>query len=231
MTASMKASTEQADRLHRFAHDLRNRLAAIHQALVQVSDAPADERGELIAFAEQQYFKAMRGTEELLDDFSIDRRPVLGEQRLLRLDELVRTVITSLEHRFSRKQQQADATRLQMIEVRGDERMLFDLVSALLSNASKFSEAGTTITLSLMRQDDCAHLVVRDEGIGMEAADLALAFTRYAFLKSRSTAGEAQGRSTLARARQWAEAHRGSLSAVSDGPGKGCSFSLRLPLA
>lgn len=226
----MKASTEQSDRLHRFAHDLRNRLAAIQQALAQMADASSEERVELIRFAEQQYFKAMRGTEELLDDFAIDRSPRLGELRLLRLDELVRKAIAALGHRFSRKRQNVDAENLQAIAVHGDERMLFDLVSALLSNASKFSEAGSTIALSLTQQDGTAILVVKDQGIGLEAEDLAEVFTRYAFLKGRSTEGEAQGRSTLARARQWAQAHGGDLTAASKGPGEGSSFSLRLPL-
>lgn len=227
----MKASAEQSDRLHRFAHDLRNRLSAIQQALAQMADASSEERVELIRFAEQQYFKAMRGTEELLDDFAIDRGPRLGELRLLRLDELARKAIAALEHRFNRKRQHVDAENLQAITVHGDERMLFDLVSALLSNASKFSEAGSTIALSLTEQDGAAILVVKDQGIGLEAEDLAEVFTRYALLKGRSTEGEAQGRSTLARAKQWAQAHRGDLTAASEGPGKGSSFSLRLPLA
>lgn len=227
----MKASAEQSDRLHRFAHDLRNRLAAIQQALAQMADASSEERIELIRFAEQQYFKAMRGTEELLDDFAIDRGPRLGELRLLRLDELARKAIAALEHRFSRKRQHVDAENLQAIAVHGDERMLVDLVSALLSNASKFSEAGSTIALSLTEQDGAAILVVKDQGIGLEAEDLAEVFTRYALLKGRSTEGEAQGRSTLARAKQWARAHGGDLTAASEGPGKGSSFSLRLPLA
>ncbi len=227
----MKASAEQSDRLHRFAHDLRNRLSAIQQALAQMADASSEERVELIRFAEQQYFKAMRGTEELLDDFAIDRGPRLGELRLLRLDELARKAIAALEHRFNRKRQHVDAENLQAITVHGDERMLFDLVSALLSNASKFSEAGSTIALSLTEQDGAAILVVKDQGIGLEADDLAEVFTRYALLKGRSTEGEAQGRSTLARAKQWAQAHRGDLTAASEGPGKGSSFSLRLPLA
>lgn len=227
----MKASAEQSDRLHRFAHDLRNRLAAIQQALAQMADASSEERIELIRFAEQQYFKAMRGTEELLDDFAIDRGPRLGELRLLRLDELARKAIAALEHRFNRKRQHVDAENLQAITVHGDERMLFDLVSALLSNASKFSEAGSTIALSLTEQDGAAILVVKDQGIGLEAEDLAEVFTRYALLKGRSTEGEAQGRSTLARAKQWARAHGGDLTAASEGPGKGSSFSLRLPLA
>lgn len=227
----MKASAEQSDRLHRFAHDLRNRLSAIQQALAQMADASSEERVELIRFAEQQYFKAMRGTEELLDDFAIDRGPRLGELRLLRLDELARKAIAALEHRFNRKRQHVDAENLQAIAVHGDDRMLFDLVSALLSNASKFSEAGSTIALSLTEQDGAAILVVKDQGIGLEAEDLAEVFTRYALLKGRSTEGEAQGRSTLARAKQWAQAHRGDLTAASEGPGKGSSFSLRLPLA
>lgn len=226
----MEATLEQSDRLHRFAHDLRNRLGAMQQALMQLKDAQDAERDEMIAFAEQQYFRAMRATEELLDDLGIDRAPKPQRLEPLDLAGIARKAIELQQHRLERKRQRLEADLACRTTVKGDPRMLEDLIAALISNASKFSAAGSAIHVSLGRQEGSAVLTVSDPGIGLDAEDLSQVFTRYALLKGRSTQGEAQARSTLARARQWAESHGGSLDADSPGPGQGAVFTLRLPL-
>jgi signal transduction histidine kinase len=227
----MKATPEQADRLHRFAHDLRNRLAAIQQMLAQLGDAGPSDRAELIAFAELQYFKAMRASEELLDDFGVERGAVELKRAPTDLKQLVEQEIAQLAHRFERKQQAVVADLAEGIVADADPHWIGQLVAALLSNASKFSPPGAAMHVVLDRHDGMARLRVRDAGIGMDAEDLAQVFTRYAVLKGRSTAGEAQGRGTLARALQWAQAHGGSLTAESPGAGQGACFTLLLPLS
>jgi len=227
-----KADEAQAERLHRFAHDLRNRLAGIKQVLDQLAapDGGMDP-AELAHFGEQQFFKAMRQVEELLDDLGVERgmRPVPGTPT--DMEALAQRAIAGLAHRFSRKEQRID-TRLEPgLLAMADARLAEDLVGALLSNASKFTPRGGSITVALAQEDGNAMLRVTDTGIGLDAEDLGKVFVRYAWLAGRTTDGEAQGRSTLARARQQAEAMAGSLTAESDGAGRGSSFVLRLPLA
>lgn len=227
----MKASPEQAERLHRFAHDLRNRLAAIQQVLEQLKDGGTEPSNvELLSFAEQQYFKAMRTTEELLDDLAVERGIVISERGAVDLNALVMRCVASMQHRFDRKQQQVTADIAAQLEVQGDAHWMDQLVCALLSNASKFTRANGHISVALSKQDGRAVITVSDDGVGLSAEDLAHVFERFAWLSSRSTAGEAQGRSTLGRAHQWATAMGGDLTASSAGQGKGSSFVLRLPL-
>ncbi|MBK8228327.1 MAG: HAMP domain-containing histidine kinase [Flavobacteriales bacterium] len=227
----MKASPEQAERLHRFAHDLRNRLGAIRQVLAQFTEPAAREHADLLDFAEQQCFKALRATEELLDDFMVDRSPKLMAKQPVDLAACIGRAIDAQQHRFARKQQAVEQSVESGLLAQGDARLLEDLVCALLSNASKFSDAGHSISIRLRKANGMAEITVTDKGIGLDADDLLHVFTRYALLKGRSTAGEAQGRSTLARAKQWAEAHGGELTASSNGADQGSAFTLRLPLA
>lgn len=226
-----KADPEQAERLHRFAHDLRNRLAAIQQVLGHLVPNDADaEQLELKTFGEQQYFKAMREVERLLDDLQVDRNPGPVATAPLDPHPVLERALADLQHRFTRKEQQVEVNGT-LSPALADTRTLNDLLSALLSNASKFSPSGSTIRVLLSNTDRHALIAVQDPGTGLDAEDLDQVFVRYAWLKSRSTAGEAQGRSTLARARQWAEAMGGQLAAYSDGPGKGSTFTVRLALA
>jgi signal transduction histidine kinase len=227
-----KAGTEQAERLHRFAHDIRNRLAGMRQVLQHLaSPDPEMDAAELALFGEQQFFKALREVESLLDDLSVERGVGAIRPGTVDLAAVVGEAIADLDHRYERKEQGIEKHLPETLLVAGDAHLLKELVAALLSNASKFSPAKEVVHVSLTTADGQAEFTVRDHGVGLSANDLANVFVRYAWLESRPTAGEAQGRSTLARARQWAEAHGGTLSASSAGPGEGCSFTLRLPLA
>ncbi len=229
---SMKADTEQAERLHSFAHDLRNRLAAIQQVLSQLKEGPADpDKAQLIEFAEQQYFKAMRSSEELLDAFGVERG--VGTLSIERLDlsSVLTDSLKALQHRFERKQQHVSVETVAGADVAGDPHWLVQLVSALISNASKFTPVGGRIRVGVRQVNGQVELTVTDHGVGLDTEDLQNVLTRYAWLKSKSTSGEAQGRSTLGRAAQWAQAHGGSLTAFSAGTGHGATFVLRLPAA
>ena len=144
---------------------------------------------------------------------------------------MVRRCIADLEHRFQRKEQHVAVTLVEGLAVMMDPQHAEQVFTALLSNASKFAPRGTTIHVQLGTADGQAVLQVRDEGVGLSKADLEQLFVRYAWLESRPTDGEAQGRGTLARVRETVRGHAGELTAHSAGVGLGATFTLALPLA
>ena len=228
----MKATPAQADRLHGFAHDLRNRLAGMQQVLRMLARPDSGmDAGELSVFAEQQFFKAMRSVEGLLDDLAVERGTGMLTTVPVDLAEMARQGIGHMKHRFERKEQVVEEEIPPSLSVLADAQHLEQLVAALLSNASKFTHPGGRARVTVRRDGAQGVLEVADTGVGLTGPDLAQVFVRYAWLRSRSTAGEEQGRSTLARARQWAEAMAGTLVAESQGEDAGSTFTLRLPLA
>lgn len=225
-----KANAEQAERLHRFAHDIRNRLTGLREVLRHMNQPTADANtAELALFAEQQFFKALREVETLLDDMQVERGIGPLQRGSIDPGELVTRAIANMEHRFTRKEQRISTDLVTGLRVLGDEACLTELIGALLSNASKFTPRGGTIDVALFRSGENVSVRVRDNGVGLSAADLEQVFVRYAWLSSSSTDGEAQGRSTLGRAAQWALAHGGTLRAASAGSGQGSTFVLELP--
>jgi signal transduction histidine kinase len=231
MAAIERPTAAQAEKIHKFAHDLKNRLSAMHEVLRQVADASGAEKQEFLGFGEQQFFKALRHVEELMDDLQIDRTVKEFTITSVPLAELVKNQAELLKHRFEKKQQHLHLDLDGSVSVKADPHYLQESIGALLSNASKFSPRDTDVQVVLKKKDDAAELCVIDKGVGLTEDDLQKIFTRYAWLSSRSTAGEAQGRGSLARAHQWLQGMGGELKANSDGPGEGCSFSLRLPVA
>lgn len=228
----LRATPEQAERLHSFAHDLRNRLSGMKQILQLLTEEPGDaDRKELSAFAEQQFFRSLRLVEDLLDDLSVDRAAQSLPTAPLDLTEHVRHAVQLQEHRTGRKQQHVVIKQQAEVKALAEARHLDLILGALISNASKFTPASGTITLRIYRNEGQACIEVADNGVGLDATDIGQLFVRYTMLKSRSTAGEEQGRSNLARAQQWAHAMGGELSAYSAGPDKGCTLTLKLGLA
>ena len=230
--AVTRADDGQAERLHTFSHGLRNKLTGMFEALRLLREAPASaESTEVARFAEMQFFQALREVEHLLDDFGIERGTGrLNLQRVM-LDELGRNAIALVGPRLEKKQQRVEAGITAPVAVQGDPYYLEEMLLALLSNASKFSPAGATIHLDIRTEAKDAVITVRDNGVGLAADDLRDIFTRFAWLSSQSTAGEDQGRGTLARVRNWVVAHSGQIEVHSEGPGTGATFTVRLPLA
>jgi signal transduction histidine kinase len=226
---ALRATPEQAERLHTYAHDLRNRLASMQQALrILSSPVPDLDATELGIFAEQQYFKAMRQLEELLDDLQVDRSTGALTTSPVDLGQQLDLAVASQRHRSERKQQTVEVVLPEAIHVMAHEDTLDRLLCALLSNASKFSEVGAKTRLEVALDGEHVQIHVIDSGVGLKPSDLEHLFERYAWLSSKSTAGEEQGRSTLAKALEWAKAMGGNLTAKSAGPGTGTAFTLTL---
>jgi signal transduction histidine kinase len=219
------------ERLHRFSHDLKNKLGGLWQAFKLLRDLPeGPERDELLDFAERSYFSGAQAVEKLMDDLHVPRDPARPRKEDMELAALLEQCVEGVSFRTDKKGQRVQMAAPAPIPVQGDRELLRNTFEALLSNASKFSPPGSVIHVRLGEEGARACITVEDNGVGLMENDLREVFTRYAMLSSRSTSGESQARSTLARVHRWVAAHGGTIDAASAGTGKGCTFTVRLPL-
>ena len=93
----------------------------------------------------------------------------------------------------------------------------------------KFTPRGGHVQLRLERVDASVHMVVSDDGQGIEAAFLPHIFERFRQADSRFSREHGGLGLGLAIVRELIELHGGTVSASSDGPGRGATFSVRLP--
>ncbi len=109
-----------------------------------------------------------------------------------------------------------------------DERRIRQVIVNLVSNALKYSPEGSTVTLSVAADAQSATFSVRDEGIGMDGAELAQVFRRgYRAEAAQRVKGDGLG---LYLAHGLVEKHGGRMWAESGGHGQGSTFSFALPL-
>jgi signal transduction histidine kinase len=116
------------------------------------------------------------------------------------------------------------------IFVNGDPVRLVQVVSNLLGNAAKFTDAGGSIRVSAETADEQATVRVRDTGRGLKASELNNIFDLFYQLErtvDRSARGLGIG---LSLVRRLVEMHGGRVEAFSQGPGCGSEFVFRLPL-
>lgn len=220
----------QAERLHTFAHDIKNRLGSLWEAVRMLRSGPNDgiDPDELMTFAERGFFQAQRDLEDLLDDFAVERG-ITADRSPFDLRKSLDDALKNEDYRLKKKGQRVEISGPAQVMTNGDARLTTQLLQALISNASKFSSRDAVITIGVSNGIERGTVRVTDSGCGLATEDLQAVFKRYVILASRSTNGEPQSRGTLARAKQWAEAQGGTLDAASDGIGKGCVFTLRLP--
>lgn len=117
------------------------------------------------------------------------------------------------------------------VAVSGDANRLQQVFWNLLSNAVKFTPSGGTVSVTVLRIDSHAEVVVSDTGPGIPPEFLPYVFDRFRQADSTSTRHHGGLGLGLAIARHLIEIHGGVIEATSEGPDQGATFTVRLPVA
>lgn len=112
----------------------------------------------------------------------------------------------------------------------GDPERLQQIVWNLLSNAVKFTDPGGKVTLSIRQEGSEVLVVVSDTGRGIDPAFLPVMFERFKQADSSATRRVGGLGLGLALVRHLVELHGGHVTAASEGPGKGATFTVTLPV-
>ncbi|HET7202144.1 MAG TPA: ATP-binding protein [Steroidobacteraceae bacterium] len=219
------------------AHELRNPLAPIRTGLQVIQRAPGRVRevSRLGEIMERQVTHMVRLIDDLLDVSRITSGKLVLQRQPSLLQDLVAGAVDANRSSIA-------AGGLELVVRVPEEPLLLDVdptrflqvVSNLLNNAAKFTPAGGRIELVARLEGDpeASRLVlaVSDTGIGIAPGMLQRVFEMFMQAEptlQRSNAGLGIG---LALARQLVEMHGGTLVAQSDGPGRGSTFTLQMPL-
>ncbi|MGH7227200.1 MAG: sensor histidine kinase, partial [Gemmataceae bacterium] len=104
-----------------------------------------------------------------------------------------------------------------------------EAIDNLISNAIKYSPIGGRISVVVSHKDSNIAVRVTDEGAGLSPEDLGRLFGRFQRLSAKPTAGESSTGLGLSIVKRIVDMHGGEITADSDGPGKGSTFTITLP--
>jgi signal transduction histidine kinase/CheY-like chemotaxis protein len=232
--ALREADQRKDEFLATLAHELRNPLAPIRNAveILRVARDKPEMSAKALAMMERQLAHMVRLVDDLLDVSRITtgklavRTAVIEIQAAVRdAIETVRPFLDTREHRL-----EVDVPE-EPIAVEGDRTRLAQVIANLLHNASKYSEPGKRIAISLAVEGDCVAVRVRDEGIGLDARSMGSIFEMFVQVDRTLTRVQAGLGVGLTLARRLVALHGGTITAYSEGVGKGSEFVVRLPLA
>jgi PAS domain S-box-containing protein len=213
------------------AHELRNPLAPIRNGLELLRAAPGPEVEEKVrGIMQRQLAHLVRLVDDLLDLSRVTRGTVELERQRMDVASVVGSAIEA-----SRPLIDAAGMVLTVelpeapILVDADRTRLSQVVSNLLNNATKFSDAGGLIRLQVSGGGTHVDIQVSDEGIGIEPGmlkEIFVMFSQVGDSRTRSPDGLGIG---LTLVRRLVELHGGRVWAQSDGLGHGSCFTVRLP--
>jgi signal transduction histidine kinase len=235
--ARAEQALQEADRnkdefLAMLAHELRNPLAPILNALQLMRMKPSDPQSQ---WAQEVIQRQLASLTRLVDDLLDVSRITRGKITLTREPVEVATLITRAVETIQPLLQERDHELILQVPpeplcVNGDPTRLTQALGNVLGNAAKYTDRGGRIELRCSQQGADLEVRVRDNGIGIPAELLPRIFDLFTQLDRRSDYSSSGLGIGLALVRRLVEMHGGSVTAHSAGAGSGSEFVLRLPL-
>ncbi|UGQ45830.1 PAS domain-containing hybrid sensor histidine kinase/response regulator [Massilia endophytica] len=227
------ANRRKDDFLAMLAHELRNPLAPISTA-AQLLKLPGQNEN-MVRRSSDIISRQVKHLTELVDDLLDVSRVTRGLVSIDRNEVDVKAVLNSAIEQsmpLIESRRHVLTTRLASSHplVLGDRTRLVQVVTNLLNNSAKYTPQGGEIRLAMDVDDGHVRISVSDNGIGIDAALLPHVFEL--FTQAERTPDRSQGGLGLGLAlvRSIAGLHGGEVTAKSDGPGKGSTFELTLPV-
>lgn len=213
------------------SHELRTPLAVIRADVERAMTTPQNSHEQAVALEEAlQQVSRMTG---LVDSLLTLARADEGRFDLIRepvaLVPLVREVAETATILSEEPGITVTTPLVQPVTVLGDEERLRQLLLNLATNAVKYCQPGGVVELSLEHRHDEAIVTVKDNGIGIAAADLPFIFDRFWRVdQARSRAAGGGVGLGLAISHWIAQAHGGRID-VHSRLGRGTTFTIVLP--
>ena len=230
--ALKEADRHKDEFLAMLAHELRNPLAPIHNAIELMRIKPLVDpqlnwARDVIA---RQLTSLTRLVDDLLDVSRITRGKINLTRQMVELEALISRAVETVHPLFD---EQKHRLTLELpepgVKLFGDSTRLTQAIANVLGNAAKYTDRGGQIIVSAAVRDADVEIHIRDNGIGIRPEMLPYVFELFTQLDrddGRTQGGLGIG---LALVQRLVQMHGGDVSAASDGLGKGSEFVIRLP--
>ncbi|HEX6321962.1 MAG TPA: PAS domain S-box protein [Burkholderiales bacterium] len=229
-----KAERQTNEFLAMLAHELRNPLAPMSNALELLGNRPAADATEqwVRDVLRRQTGQMARLVNDLMDVSRITRSAIVLSRKPVDMCNVVRCAADASLHgmRERRHELSLDLPDHELV-VMGDETRLLQVMQNLLDNAAKYTPAGGRIEVRARLEEGSVLVAVKDNGQGMDPEALQTAFDL--FWQGRQALDRPGGGLGvgLTLVQRLTTMHGGRVEARSAGAGKGSEFIVRLPAA
>lgn len=229
----LEVAQRQSDFVAAVSHEFRTPLTSLRQLAELLSSgrvASEERRGRYYEVMARESGRLHRLVEGLLDFGRMEAGALEFTLERVELGELVRSVVAEFEAVVAESGYRVDlTTAATATTVRADPEALGRAVWNLLDNAVKYSPDHKTVWVKVSHADGNVAIAVRDEGVGIPAAQREAIFRK--FIRG-SAAGALGAKGTgigLAMVKHIVEAHGAEVRVDSD-VGRGSTFTIQLPV-
>jgi len=241
LLANAQAAQKEAEHANRLkdeflataSHELRTPLTAVvgWSRMLRTGKLDAENSARALEAIERNATLQTKLIDDLLDVSRIITGKLILDRRAIEMAHVLSDAVNTVRPA-------ADAKHITIVTsfdaetgpVLGDANRLLQVVWNLLSNAVKFTPKNGRIEVGLQRVNSQAEISVRDSGEGISSEFLPYVFDRFRQGDGKTTRLHSGLGLGLAIVRQLVELHGGTVNAHSDGPGRGATFKLRLPV-
>lgn len=214
------------------AHELRNPLAPVVSAIELMKETRPKEHEdqETLSMMEERMQTVRHLLDDLLDISRISEGKLSLKKEPTDLGAILRRAIVSTETYIEDRHQTLSVKApKEALYVMGDPVRLEQVFTNLITNASKYSDPGDPIDITLRKDGGSVEITVKDTGIGISSELLDTIFIPFQQIEQGSRTRKGLGIG-LALVHNFVTAHEGSISVLSEGAGLGSRFIVRLPL-
>lgn len=233
---ALRTADQHKDRfLAVLAHELRNGLAPLvyNVQIAKLSSIDPGRIKELLARNDHQLQHLVRLVDDLLDVARINTGKIELKLEIVQLRYIVNLAIDANRSEIERKRHRLvvidEATS--GLDIQGDVVRLTQVISNLLSNATKYMDVGGSITVRMSSADNKAVVEVTDTGIGIQSTLLHQVFDMFTQVRDQQAYSAGGLGIGLSLVRQLVRMHGGTVTAASRGTGHGSTFTIYLPVA
>jgi signal transduction histidine kinase/ActR/RegA family two-component response regulator len=228
---------QQANRLKdeflaTLSHELRTPLNAIvgWVHLLRRGQLPPEEMQHALERIDRNAHAQARLVQDLLDVSRITSGKLLLDIRDMDLATVAHNAVDACRPAADARKVSLTCDCAINLPTMGDPDRLQQVLWNLITNAVRFTPAGGIVTVSLSRADNVDTIQVRDTGAGIEPQFLPFMFEPFRQADAASTRTHGGLGLGLTIVRRLTEMHGGTVSVESDGPGKGATLTVMLPV-
>ena len=241
LLATAQAAQKEAEQANRLkdeflataSHELRTPLTAVvgWSRMLRTGKLDAENSARALEAIERNATLQTKLIDDLLDVSRIITGKLTLDRRAIEMAHVVSDAVNTVRPAADAKNITIETSfDAEAGPVLGDANRLQQVVWNLLSNAVKFTPKNGRIEVALQRVNSEVEISVGDSGEGISSEFLPYVFDRFRQGDGKTTRLHSGLGLGLAIVRQLVELHGGTVNAHSDGPGRGATFKLRLPV-
>lgn len=223
------ASRMKDEFLATVSHELRTPLNAILGWTVTARAKAPPELDRALGIVERNARAQARMLEDILDVARVVRGKLRLEPSEIVLNDVVSAALDAVRPAAQAKNIEISVTLPEKVALRADPQRMLQIVWNLLSNAIKFTPKDGHVVVRATASAEAVSFEVIDDGEGIDPSFLTHVFEPFRQGDASTTRKHGGLGLGLAIVKQIVDAHGGTITAASDGAGKGATFTIEMP--